>query len=80
VTRTGDVPMPHPGEPRVGGHSLLCVGYDDAWRRFFFLNHWWNRAEARWWGNQGFGTIPYDYMLNRELTGDIYTLGRIVTA
>ena len=33
VAKTGDVPMPRPGEQVLGGHAVLAVGYDDAQRR-----------------------------------------------
>lgn len=28
VARTGVVPLPRPGEPVLGGHEVLCLGYD----------------------------------------------------
>ena len=30
VARTGEVPMPGEGEKMLGGHAILCCGYDDS--------------------------------------------------
>lgn len=29
VARTGEVPMPKPDEKMLGGHAILCCGYND---------------------------------------------------
>lgn len=40
VARTGEVPMPGPGEKMLGGHAILCCGYDDNTQRVTCLNSW----------------------------------------
>ena len=55
----GDVPMFPQNEQSIGGHALLCVGYDDATQRFIFRNSW-----SEQWGNKGYGTIPYAYLVS----------------
>jgi Papain family cysteine protease len=40
-----------------GWHAIAICGYDNTTGRFEFKNSW-----AQWWGNQGFGTIPYQYI------------------
>jgi len=41
----------------AGWHVIAIDGYDDAVQRFTFKNSWdW------WWGDNGFGTIPYEYV------------------
>jgi hypothetical protein len=79
VTQTGHIPMPRIGEAWKGGHYLVAVGYDDSTRLFWLLNHW-RRGDGTWWGLDGFGTIGYDYLEHPKLTGDLFVLGRIVTA
>src|SRR5581483_4008300 len=67
--RGGNVPMPSPGEELLGGHALLCVGYDDATQRFTFRNSW-----GTSWGNQGYGTIPYAYLLDHQEAADFWMI------
>lgn len=68
VARTGDVPMPQQHEQMLGGHAILIVGFDDARRVFRFRNSW------GLWGDQGYGTLPYDYLTNTDLASDLWVL------
>jgi hypothetical protein len=54
VAKTGDVPLPAPGDALVGGHAMLIVGYDDN-RQAFLVRNSWGAA----WGEQGYCRIPY---------------------
>jgi len=47
------------------------VGYNDAERRFVVRNSWGAR-----WGLEGYFTIPYDYLSNRNLADDMWTIRR----
>lgn len=67
VSQSGDVPMPSRGEALLGGHALICVGYDDSIGRFRFANSW-----GQGWGASGFGTIPYSYLLDPHLAADMW--------
>lgn len=69
VAKTGRVPMPKPKEQQIGGHAILCVGYDDHQRRFICRNSW-----SAGWGMKGYFTIPYDYVLNPNLADDFWTI------
>ena len=69
VASTGVVPMPTPTEQSVGGHAVLAVGYDDATQRFKVRNSW-----GIDWAQNGFFTIPYDYLTNNELSSDVWTI------
>ena len=60
----GKIPYPARGEKIIGGHAVLCVGYDDALAigastgAFLIRNSW-----GEEWGEKGYGWLPYDYLL-----------------
>ena len=67
VERTGVVPMPGPDERRLGGHAVVAVGYDpDA---FLVRNSW-----GSGWGDDGYCTMPVEYVTDPGLTADLWTL------
>jgi C1A family cysteine protease len=70
VAKTGVVRMPRKGKERVlGGHAVLGVGYDDASRRMLVRNSW-----GTGWGMKGYFTMPYDYLADRNLSDDFWTI------
>jgi C1A family cysteine protease len=69
VARSGEVPMPGRGEALLGGHAVVAVGYDDPRRRFIVRNSW-----GTSWGQSGYFTMPYDYLLDRGLSDDFWTI------
>ncbi|SEQ99342.1 Cysteine protease, C1A family [Solimonas aquatica] len=71
VARSGVLEMPARHEAQLGGHAVMAVGYDDRARRFLVRNSW-----ARDWGQQGYFTMPYAYLENRNLSDDFWTVRR----
>ena len=71
VAKTGIVQMPQPNERSIGGHAVLAVGYDEAQQRFIVRNSW-----GTGWGQKGYFTLPYDYVANRNLSDDFWTIRR----
>ena len=69
VARSGDAPMPDPFEAMIGGHAVLAVGYDDTDERFLLRNSWGAK-----WGRSGYFTMPYDYLLDADLSDDFWTI------
>jgi len=69
VAKSGTVPMPAPRDELVGGHAVLAVGYDHGRRRFLARNSWGSR-----WGLAGYFTLPYDYLLDDDLSDDFWTI------
>jgi len=69
VEKTGVLDMPKPGEKNVGGHAVMAAGYDDKTRRFLVRNSW----DASW-GQAGYFTMPYDYLGDRNLSDDFWTI------
>jgi len=72
VAKTGKLNMPTKKEQVVGGHAVMAVGYDDKSKRFTIRNSWGNE-----WGINGYFTMPYDYLLDGNLSDDFWTI-RIV--
>jgi C1A family cysteine protease len=71
VAKSGIVDMPKPGERCLGGHAVMAVGYNNAEKRFLIRNSWGVR-----WGKKGYFTIPYEYLGNRNLSDDFWTIRR----
>jgi C1A family cysteine protease len=69
VRRTGRVPMPKPHEALLGGHAVLAVGYDDTHDVFLIRNSWGNA-----WGDGGYCTMPYAYLVESNLSDDFWTI------
>ena len=69
ASRTGAFPYPSKNENRVGGHAILCVGFDDSkvitntidktsTKGAFLIRNSWGTG----WGEKGYGWLPYDYV------------------
>jgi len=68
VARTGRVPIPKHGEPVMGGHAMLAMGYDDRLAGFIVRNSF-----GADWGNAGHCLLPYDYVMRTDLAWDFWT-------
>jgi C1A family cysteine protease len=69
VAKTGQLNMPKLSEKSLGGHAVMAAGYNDATKRFLIRNSW-----GTDWGMQGYFTIPYAYLDNRNLSDDFWTI------
>jgi C1A family cysteine protease len=69
VAATGAIPLPQPSESPVGGHAVVCVGYDDTRQAFIIRNSW-----GAGWGAAGYGFMPFAYMLDAGLAADFWTI------
>lgn len=75
VKQTGVLPMPSTSEQMLGGHAVLAVGYDDAQQRFLVRNSW-----GPGWGQGGYFTMPYAYLMESSLSDDFWTIRMISQA
>jgi C1A family cysteine protease len=69
VAETGRVPVPPPGDPWIGGHAVMIVGYDDSEQVFIVQNSW-----GKNWGHDGFFYLPYAYISAHLKTEDFWTV------
>ncbi len=69
VATTGILNMPGASEQVVGGHAVLCVGYDDSQQRILVRNSW-----SANWGQKGYFTMPYQYITDANLASDLWTV------
>jgi C1A family cysteine protease len=69
VAKTGVANLPKAKERSLGGHAVVAVGYDDSTSRFLIRNSW-----GAGWGMQGYFTLPYAYLDNRNLSDDFWTI------
>lgn len=72
VAKTGILNLPAKGESLLGGHAVVCVGYDDTTQRFIVRNSW-----GASWGQSGYFTIPYSYLTNTKLASDFWQIDLI---
>jgi C1A family cysteine protease len=62
-----NLPLPNASEVSIGGHAVLCVGYDDTTQMFKIRNSWGSA-----WGNNGYFNMPYSYVTNVGLSNDFW--------
>jgi C1A family cysteine protease len=70
VLRSGVVPVPNRRQERLlGGHAIALSGWDDTKAVFTFRNSWGTSV-----GKQGSFAIPYSYVCNPTLAGDVWVV------
>lgn len=65
----GTIPMPALSEQVLGGHAILCVGYDAVHQIYRFRNSWGSS-----WGQGGYGTLPFAYLNDPGLSSDFWAI------
>jgi C1A family cysteine protease len=71
VANTGVVPLPKMSEEFLGGHCVKVGGYTKT--RVRPKNSW-----GPMWGDNGFFTLPLDYILNPDLAGDFWIIKAVL--
>ena len=74
VAKTGKMSMPDLKERSLGGHAVIVMGYDDDTECFIVKNSWGTK-----WGDKGYFYMPYDYLLNRNLSDDFWVIQKVIS-
>jgi C1A family cysteine protease len=70
VANTGYVPLPDvKNEQLLGGHAVICVGYNDTKQVWIMKNSWGPN-----WGDKGYFYLPYSYLTDTSLSGDVWVI------
>jgi C1A family cysteine protease len=71
VAVSGKLNLPAVEETRLGGHGVMVVGAIPSEQRCIVRNSYGVN-----WGTKGHFTIPYAYLTNPGLCGDLWTIRR----
>lgn len=69
VAKTGIVRLPTTSDKMIGGHAVMAIGYNDKAQTFRVRNSWGSK-----WGQRGYFTMPYAYLMSRHLSSDFWTI------
>ena len=75
VAETGVMPMPKQGDPVVGGHAVLAVGYSDPKSHLIVRNSW-----GPSWGDHGYFYMPYEYLTGSKVSSDASPISHVKLA
>lgn len=74
IKKDGICKMPNENENYLGGHAVVLCGFDDKNKRFILRNSW-----GSYWGNNGNFYLPYEYILNDDLTTDLWIITKSIS-
>lgn len=69
MAKEGILYLPKSREKYLGGHAVCAVGYNRSLRRLIVRNSWGPK-----WGMKGYFTMPYDYVIDRNLADDLWVI------
>jgi C1A family cysteine protease len=72
VEASGIVPMPGLSERMLGGHEVLAVGYLAGHPDHVLCRNSWGST----WGMLGYFLMPWEYLMNANLSDDFRTIVR----
>jgi C1A family cysteine protease len=66
------IPVPSADDTVVGGHAVLCVGYDNT-KTLFKIRNSWGPDE----GDNGYFYMPYAYLTSTDLANDFWVINSV---
>ena len=66
------IPVPSADDTLVGGHAVLCIGYDNSKNLFKIRNSWGSEV-----GDQGYFYMPYAYVTDPNLANDFWVINSV---
>jgi C1A family cysteine protease len=69
MAKSGILKMPKATERLLGGHAVMAVGYDLKKKLVLVRNSW-----GADWGLKGYFWMPFEYLSNRNLSDDFWTI------
>lgn len=73
VAKTGIVPLPTSTDQNLGGHAIVCVGYDNTQQHWIMRNSWGPN-----WGDSGYFYLPYSYLTDTSLSTDLWSITKLI--
>ena len=70
--RNGKIGLPTIDDKFIGGHAVILCGYNDNTKEFILRNSW-----GSYWGENGYFYLPYSYITNKDLCGDLWIITKI---
>jgi C1A family cysteine protease len=72
--RPSTIPIPSHGEDMVGGHAVLCVGYDNSTGLFKIRNSWGPDV-----GDNGYYYMHYSYVTEPTMASDFWVINAVAS-
>jgi len=70
--RPAVIPLPSANDRAVGGHAVMCVGYNNRTGLFKIRNSWGPRV-----GRKGYFFMPYAYLTGGNLASDFWVINAV---
>jgi C1A family cysteine protease len=70
--RPATITLPTANDSAIGGHAVMCVGYDNATNLFKIRNSWGPGA-----GQKGYFFMPYAYLTSGNLASDFWVINAV---
>lgn len=74
TAETGIVELPSVFDTSLGGHAVVCIGYDDNFRnsgkKYYEMRNSWGTN----WGDGGYFWLPAEYLENPNYASDAWTI------
>ncbi|UDL89682.1 peptidase [Mesorhizobium sp. PAMC28654] len=70
--RPSIISLPSANDSAIGGHAVMCVGYDDGTGLFKIRNSWGSKV-----GTNGYFFMPYAYLTDGTMASDFWAINAV---